>query len=339
MPLYEVLINRKIPTETLIYKSESELKPGQIIEVSLKNKLCLAIVWTKFIDNLDFTVDKVKAIEKIYNFYLTRFQLDFLKKINQQTFNSRNNLLENFLQPWKLLNKKNFQLNQLRIENLKFSKKYPKISFNLEIELLIRIRNIIRSQKSNSGNSNFQILILFPEIKLLEKIYTEILSDNNFSDFMVYKYTSKISKKTKETVTNLFIEKQTKPEIILSTRSGIFLPFCNLQYIVVIDESNSMHIQDKNKVYFDTRDLVYLMSIVYQADLEYLSSLPSLRLYKFYKKEVVDKFLSDDITKAKKPLKIKITKRNKQTTGDDLLSYQIEEIINNYDSSVTFEES
>ncbi|MEM1312231.1 MAG: hypothetical protein AAGF07_02090, partial [Patescibacteria group bacterium] len=138
------------------------------------------------------------------------------------------------------------------------------------------------------------LLLIFPEKKYLEKILEEVISNHDFQSALkdkinIHMYAGDTNKKSKEAVWNLinFNNDTKKLKIVFTTRVGLFLPFVNLNNIVLVDESNSMYIQDQNSVYFDTRVAAFLLAQAYQAKLTFLSSLPSIRLYNFYPKNVI----------------------------------------------------
>ena len=68
-----------------------------------------------------------------------------------------------------------------------------------------------------------------------------------------------------------------KKKVYFTTRSGLFLPFINISAIFVVDESNSMYIQDQGGLYFDTRESAYLLASQFSSDLYYQSNFPSVR--------------------------------------------------------------
>jgi hypothetical protein len=202
----------------------------------------------------------------------------------------------------------------------------------------------LNQAKTNSKNKNLVFLIIFPEQKMLDKNYSEFTQEiisklENTPEFQyskinwqIFNYSGSPVQNSKNTVRNLLTDNFENEDfdfsikIYLSTRSGIFLPFKSLDTIILIDEANSMHIQEQNKIYFDTRDAVFLLASSWSCELFYLSSLPSVRLQTFYNTDIINQFLAYEIDK--KPLaNIKIIERTKESQNNNLFSYEIEEIL------------
>jgi hypothetical protein len=116
-------------------------------------------------------------------------------------------------------------------------------------------------------------------------------------------------------------------QIILSTRSGLFLPFTTLTDIILVDEGNSMYIQDQNSLYYDTREAIFLISKAFNANISFISPLPSIRLYNMYNKEALEKQMISYADIIQKPRKIKITRFDKKSSKYDLFGYEIEQIL------------
>jgi primosomal protein N' len=142
-----------------------------------------------------------------------------------------------------------------------------------------------------------QILILFPEKKYLDKILNEFKqklayqqvctssSEGEFKDNQITEeiciYTGSPTKQSKSCVRDLVLE-QDNFQIIFGTRASLFLPFSNLLQIILVDEANSMYIQDQGGLYYDTREAVFLLAKTHDCPLDFVSTLPSLRLFEFY---------------------------------------------------------
>jgi hypothetical protein len=119
-------------------------------------------------------------------------------------------------------------------------------------------------------------------------------------------------------------------QIILSTRSGLFLPFTTLTDIILVDEGNSMYIQDQNSLYYDTREAIFLITKALNANITFISSLPSIRLYNMYDKQALEKQMTNYGNIIQKPRKIKITRFDKKSSKYDLFGYEIEQILGDW---------
>jgi len=363
--LYQILPARKVPQILLTYKSQAEIKVGQVVRVTIRNKLVLGVIWAETKETADLENDKIKEISEVLVFELNSKQLEFLKLFTQNTFNSANFAIESFLQPFGLITKKRYKeletskkdQNQI-IDNSQFNgnnqelnREEGKVEFYLEKDILLRIRYIIRnrilnlnvSSKTSSLKLFYNILILFPERKMLDSVYINLLTnpleiDTTFETNIQYnKYLADVSKSSKDTVADLIFTSYNnsstpaqKPtlNLIFGTRSSIFLPYSSLSSIIFIDEANSMYIQEQNKLYYDTREAAILLSKCFQANLDFVSKLPSIRLYNFYPEKILDTFLHSGKPDLKKPLQIEITKRDSRFDHFDLISDALEQELN-----------
>jgi primosomal protein N' len=125
----------------------------------------------------------------------------------------------------------------------------------------------------------------------------------------------------------------TNINIILATRSGLFLPFDTLHDLLLIDESNSMYIQEQNSLYFDARELAFILSEVYGSNVHFISRVPSIRLHSFYPESILEKYLTSNEQNTPKPLKIKITGQNRKIDKYKLISDSVLKLVQKNDDS------
>lgn len=219
----------------------------------------------------------------------------------------------------------------------------PIIDFVLDSDILIRIMYIIRSLHSSDRKEiehlkleiNKQVLIVFPEKKYLDKLLSEfkILAKSKGleKEIEILKYTGEVNKNSKETIWSLIENKlsnsKIKKQIIFTTRSGIFLPFKNLSDIILIDEGNSLYIQDQNSLYFDARDAIFLLHKAFLSNLTFISTLPSLRLHSFYNKDSLMTNLINTSFDNKTSVKLKVTTLDTKSAKFGLFGWEIEQIL------------
>ncbi|MEI6728282.1 MAG: hypothetical protein WCK98_01440 [bacterium] len=330
-------MTRNLPGNTLTYSFNAELKIGDIVKVPLQNKIIYGVVISVSADTpKDFDLSKIKPISEVFPYSLNTQNLRFLSSFSLNTFNSKNLVLDSLLNPLELLIKKDLVLlDEIFRKKQAASSKEPepinsiaKITIYNEKDVLFRIRYIIRSQSNVVNKDSFRLFV-FPERKLLDKIVTSLKTDSEFKKIHIFKYLADKSKFSKETIKEICgINKSSdsEPKIIFSLRAGIFLPIQNLTEINLIDESNSLYIQEQNKIYFDTREAVFLISRAFNTNLNFISSLPSGRLYNFKNLKTLD---SSTITS--KPLRIQITQRNPRADEFSLFSDFVEQQITSHE--------
>lgn len=122
-----------------------------------------------------------------------------------------------------------------------------------------------------------QVLILLPEIALTTQIIQRFESNFGFKPIIWHSNLTKNSKaKMLEEITHL--EKHTKPQVIIGTRSSLFLPYKNLGLIVVDEEHDSSYKQDASVMY-NARDVSIYLANILNIQIILLSATPSLETY------------------------------------------------------------
>jgi len=147
--------------------------------------------------------------------------------------------------------------------------------------------------------------------------------ENLESNLELFAYSSKITAvNRKKFLKKMITNNLPSISIVVSTRSGIFIPFKNLTGVFVADESNNLHIQDQNNVYFDTRDAAFLISKYYLTSLYFISLVPSIRLHSFYSNEVLQNIMITNIEKKKSLPEVRYFERGlKEDNFDSILRY------------------
>ncbi len=335
MPFYQILPKQNLPIKFLTYFSEIGLDTGQIVQIPIKNKIRLGLVVAETQKKYITDKTKIKSVSRLLKVKFSQAQINFLFAFAYNTFNTPNNVLATMLNPIEMLTQKYWQQiipnndtkitsenqeknNQKVDDNLETSKQ-PKKGFNkLKIEIvqddiLFRIIYIIRSQLQELPKR--PILIIFPEKKQLFSVVDQILSD--LKNFKVDIYTAEKNSSSQQTVANIITS---QAEIVLATRHGLFLPWQIAPNLILLDESNSLYIQDQNKLYYDTRDACFIFSQHFVTNLTFITTLPSVRLHIFNSKELFKQLMINKSNKNKKLLKIKLLKRNfKRNNFFDLL--------------------
>jgi primosomal protein N' len=356
---YIILPGRKLPMRYLNYASSMVLNAGQIVEIPIRTSKEIGLVIQKADEikpNSSLT-QSIKAISEVLPFSLNGMQMNFLFALSNNTMNSPGLLLQNFYQPYKYLTQKRVKsleesaaeqinstnLNKIQANSSKIFESVnnqPNVDFIVDLNISVRIMYLIRSMiNKNKDQDNVlqssilsdkdTILVLFPEKKYLNRILQEInlLLKNEFKDVSSFlefhQFTSDPVKSTKEVVWSLLQSANNKIKIILATRAGLFLPFSHLLAVFLIDEANSLHIQDQNSVYFDTREAVFLLSKSFNADLFFISKLPSIRLHSFYSGSVLQDYMSNIAKSTANGLKLQITQRDSKYDQNSLISSQL----------------
>ncbi len=117
-----------------------------------------------------------------------------------------------------------------------------------------------------------QVLILIPEIGLSPMMVERVSKKFNNCLF----YNSSLNNSQKALVYDAV--KENKVDIIIGTRSAIFLPFKNLKLIIIDEEHDNSYYQSSNPCY-DVRNVAKYLVKLYNAKLVLASATPSIVSY------------------------------------------------------------
>ena len=179
----------------------------------------------------------------------------------------------------------NFQKNPLK---LKLSKIQNDIFNAIENNIITNYKQpILLSGLPGSGktmvyikviekyiNSNKAIIVLVPEISLIQQTYEQV---NNYYPQSVGIWHGKLSQTEKN-----YILKQlraNKIKIIVGTRSAIFMPFKKLGLIIVDEEQEFSYKQDLNPPFYHSRDVALMRAKFSNSSILLISSAPSIESY------------------------------------------------------------
>lgn len=128
-------------------------------------------------------------------------------------------------------------------------------------------KNLIAEVLSKGKN----ILLLVPEIALAKRLQS--ILEENFADTLIINH-SEVTPTQRRRVLDAI--HSGKAYILLSTRSGIFLPFNNLGLIIVDSEQSPFHKQSDSSPRYNSRDAAVMLGKIHGAKVLLGSSFPSL---------------------------------------------------------------
>jgi len=154
---------------------------------------------------------------------------------------------------------------------------------------------------------NKQIIVLVPEISLIQKAYQEL---NSYYPNIVGVWHNKLNQSEK----NYVLEgiKFDRLQIIVSTRSGLFMPFRKLGLIIVDEEQENSYKQDLNTPYYHAKDVALMRAKFSKSPILLVSSVPSVETYYNIKK---GKYYNYELKKSyfqKNPPKVKLINMSNQ---------------------------
>ena len=268
------------------YKSSSDCKIGDLVEVPFGLKKEIGVIWkNKYSEPQNI---KLKLIKRKTKFSIDKKLIDFiewfssynmvpiglvLKMVigNPDRFLKKEDLLNN-----SIINKtKKFVLNKEQLQALKFLE-IKNTGFNVSVlqgttgsgKTLVyfeRIKKIIKK--------NYQALVLLPEIFLTNDFKSRF---EEYFGFEPAVWHSKITPKQKRVIWKGVINNKIK--ILVGARSALLLPFKKLGIIIVDEEHDSSYKQDEGVIY-NARDMAISRASFEKIPIHLVTSVPSIETY------------------------------------------------------------
>jgi primosomal protein N' (replication factor Y) len=276
------------------YLAQNHIEIGDVVLVEFGKKQIWGVVFT--LDSTiskDFSEEKIKPIlEKNFQLKFTKNQLKFIEIISSYNIANSGLVLRAFI---GILNsnkvKKIAQVLTQKIESQNFSLKKlsPKQQETFEklceveinsISLLDGVTGCGKTEiyfaligKILTQNSSAQILILLPEISLTSQLLKRFEEQFAFKPALWH---SKISQKEKREI--FYGVAQGSLKVLIGARSALFLPFKNLQ-LIVIDEEHDGSFKQEDVFNFHARDMAIVKAKLENFLVILSSATPSLETY------------------------------------------------------------
>ena len=268
------------------YKSNSNCKIGDLVEVPFGLKKEIGVIWkNKYTEPQNI---KLKLIKRKTKFSIDKKLIDFvewfssynmvpiglvLKMVigNSDRFLEKEDILDN-----SIINKtKKFILNKEQLQALNFLET-KNTGFNVSVlqgttgsgKTLVyfeRIKKIIKK--------NYQALVLLPEIFLTNDFKSRF---EEYFGFEPAVWHSKITPKQKRVIWKGVINNNIK--ILVGARSALLLPFKKLGVIIVDEEHDSSYKQDEGVIY-NARDMAISRASFEKIPIHLVTSVPSIETY------------------------------------------------------------
>ena len=268
------------------YKSNSNCKIGDLVEVPFGLKKEIGVIWkNKYSEPQNI---KLKLIKRKTKFSIDKKLIDFiewfssynmvpiglvLKMVigNSDRFLEKEDILDN-----SIINKtKKFILNKEQLRALNFLET-KNTGFNVSVlqgttgsgKTLVyfeRIKKIIKK--------NYQALVLLPEIFLTNDFKSRF---EEYFGFAPAVWHSKITPKQKRVIWKGVINDKIK--ILVGARSALLLPFKKLGVIIVDEEHDSSYKQDEGVIY-NARDMAISRASFEKIPIHLVTSVPSIETY------------------------------------------------------------
>ena len=268
------------------YKSSSDCKIGDLVEVPFGLKKEIGVIWkNKYSEPQNI---KLKLIKRKTKFSIDKKLIDFiewfssynmvpiglvLKMVigNPDRFLKKEDIFNN-----SIINKtKKFILNKEQLQALNFLET-KNTGFNVSVlqgttgsgKTLVyfeRIKKIIKK--------NYQALVLLPEIFLTNDFKSRF---EEYFGFEPAVWHSKITPKQKRVIWKGVINNDIK--ILVGARSALLLPFKKLGIIIVDEEHDSSYKQEEGVIY-NARDMAISRASFEKIPIHLVTSVPSIETY------------------------------------------------------------
>lgn len=332
--LYNLYVSKNTPFNTLTYSSDNILVRGQVVKAGIKSTEYLAVVEGEYCEDIE--IKNLKGVGEQLPYKLSSQCMEAIEKISFLTFNSPSSLMMSTLKHFDILleralSKKDFilPLPDLKGKSKVDNTGVPSIEYYIEIDWSLRIMVIIRSILSlfkQRYNSTYNILIISPDVNIKNREMNNCLkvTPDLQANIDIYDLTATSVKKLCDIIiptfynlkniklsNNIEVAPAPKINIFFANKYSLLNDLINIDHIIILDEANPTYISE-SKIYFDTREVGYMVSNIYNIPLTFISTLPSVRFYDFAKESLTNL--------PQKTLSIKyITRKGRQKDFDNVI--------------------
>lgn len=250
----------------------SKIKIGQLAVVPFRKSVIYGLIFDIQDDQINTSSEsvqsKLKNIERLLSDipFLPESSLKLMQKINKYYATSLSAIAKSCLPP---LQKRKID----KIELLSEEKITHADNPNCKPEYFF-YTNTDEHAKFILANAKNQTLIIVPEVNLIDEI-VNLFPKEMHGNIAVWH--SQLSIK-KQFETWLDIRNQNK-QIVIGTRGAIFLPFINLNNIIIDYEHDENHKNWDQTPRFHTKDVVQILSGIHNANFKLMSFSPTCESY------------------------------------------------------------
>ena len=287
--IVKVLLSFSSDAYDYIVPENLELCVGDLVCVPFRNKEEIGIVYGIKTEPLDYDISKVKTIiSKFENYQLLSNQVEFIKRVAEYNLTPAGNILKmvigfDFLTENVIPKKKNvnyipsYVSPDLSDEQKKATEILSKkLSNGFSVTLLDGITGSGKTEvyfnviNKALKKENAQILILLPEISLTGQFLSKFETRFGIQPVLWH---SSVTKAQRRNNWKAIINGEAR--VIVGTRSALFLPYKNLNLIVLDEEHDSSYKQEDGVIY-QGRDMAVLKASVDKIPIILASATPSI---------------------------------------------------------------
>ena len=308
--LADIIPLRRLPSSLEFFtyqipdELESVIRIGHLVSIPFRNSFVLGVVLS--LESITTPSPKIKSIASIFGDtpIVSEEFLAFARRISAIYGVATSVILEMSLPNLtktilpKLIFKPHAQTR---------SQRAPASSF-FHYTTVLQHKKILLSKISSTG----QTLILVPEKKYLE----EIASFFDRSKIVIFQ--SELGTKQKRDA--WLSIRNGKCNIILGTRGALFLPFFDLQSVILDYEHHQEHKQSEQMPRYSTKDVISVLQNFKKFHLTFASFSPSLQTYhSIYKENLLAPNVSSPLVMTHKKLPIIVNMQDERRGGNTMI--------------------
>ncbi|MEC8099690.1 MAG: primosomal protein N' [Pseudomonadota bacterium] len=273
------------------FSSYNIVNKGSALKLFLPNQKIIEEAYKKIIGIKKLNKFPTNASEKKIYTYLAnkpKNKKELYSHFKKDTYLLRKLISKNFL--YEEFQKEELQINfSIKKINLKKLTQSQRNAYNQINDAFIKVtkKPVFLDGVTGSGKTEVyfklikdallnkkQVLVLLPEIALSEQWLKRF---NSTFGFYPAVWNSKITLPEKRKVWNAALSK--KPLVVIGARSSLFLPYQNLD-LIIIDEENDYSYKQEKGIIYNARDMAVLKSKIENINILLVSATPSLETYK-----------------------------------------------------------
>ncbi len=270
------------------------LKLGQIVKINFRNTIINGAIYRLSHVSNDKDRSYKKIIRAVNGLFINSLQIKLLEQFSEYFFVSKSTVLNIILnslpsryQSDNISASNNCQKNNKQGRDLLVHYDDKKIKYDYIIDNLI---------KKN-------LLIITPEISKV-KLYESLLAKYNPIVFHRQLTRNKFWKN----YTDLFSQKS---NLVIGTRTALFMPFSKLDCLIIDDEDNPNHRQSEQNPRFHTEQVANILKNITGCRIIYFSTVPRLTTYYKCVNKQIDQLRLNLKTPIHKPILIDLKKDRK----------------------------
>jgi primosomal protein N' (replication factor Y) len=287
---YSIAVDAPLWPDHWTYKSQESFEPGDIVELPFGKRKSTGVVIQKELTPIESQFE-IKDFQKKIDHWKNLSQLEL--KLYQWTakyyqYPLGKLIFDSLPNSTKSVNKIKPIVNKLKSWPFKNSQEMNEIIQKLENQLHLGFSQHLLHGVTGSGKSliylqlikkilekNKSVLYLVPEINLTPQ-FVDFFS--HYLDTEIFQFHSQVSVGQRYALYH-YVKETTKPVLVISARSGIFLPIENLGGIIIDEEHDQSYKQD-DRCKYHARDVAIYKAKLHNAPILMGSATPSTESYR-----------------------------------------------------------